>query len=484
LFNQGIRLLVRDLLALIIFTPPCLAKAVTNPPTENVISLRNILEDLVIEEARSQIQRLGSKVRSQFVPDEVAAYALNRLPPLYASTDRGWLQQRKRANTDLRAQIVNAVQQGMIKARKDPLRRPKPMPQVELESTALSLSKLGKLLNNPELTWKEVPAALEEALAKGVQGIIVPLNTSVDPNQRRVSEIMSYLKRSKIHSNQVGDRNIDSQKQDRDRANGSSKAPDKLSSHHFESITLPDKEFESYMLTASCFFVNALEKVIVPIAKSQTERLAMVLARKVKLEDVVVYALNRLPPLYATSEQGLIQQRQRANEELANEIESVVVQAILTLSKAPKRLVGPLPLTKFDQEHEQALIEIRQILKREDITWRNVHLIAGKALEYASRNRAEWMKQWETLGQIYKDLSLEPGDADLSLIDGYQGDVLVIRANSRQVFGSLVDNPRTLAANTLVSLPKVAYIELRSPLFDFPLTYTRREMVDDGVLPE
>ncbi|NJM28027.1 MAG: late competence development ComFB family protein [Pseudanabaena sp. RU_4_16] len=162
----------------------------TTPPTDYVISLRNILEDLVIEEARSQIQRLGSRVRTQFIPGEVAAYALNRLPPLYASTDRGWLQQRKRANTDLRAQIINAVQQGMIAVRKDPLRHPKPMPQIELESTALSLSKLGKLLNKPELKWKEVPAALEEALVNGSQGI-VPLNTAIDPNQRRVSEIMS-----------------------------------------------------------------------------------------------------------------------------------------------------------------------------------------------------------------------------------------------------------------------------------------------------
>ncbi len=455
----------------------------TTTPPDKIISLRNILEDLVVEEARTQIQRLGSKVRSQFVQDEVAAYALNRLPPLYASTDRGWLQQRKRANTDLRPQIVNAVQQGMIAARKDPLRKPKPMPQIELESTALSLSKLSKLLNKPELTWKEVPAALEHSLANGIQGI-APLSNSVDPNQRRVTEIMSYLKRSKIQNHQVGDRDLGSPKYDLKRASGSGKPDNKFSNHYMEAKTLPDKEFESYMLAASCFFVNALEKVIVPIARTQMERLASVLAKKERLENVVAYALNRLPPLYATSEQGLIQQRQRAQEELANEVESVVVQAILTLSKAPKRLVGPLPLTKFALEHEQALIELRRILKRDDITWRNVYLIVGKALEYASRNRAEWMKQWETLGQIYKDLSLEPGDADLSLIDGYQGDVLVIRANSRKVFGSLVDNPRTLAANTLVSLPEVAYIELRSPLFDFPLTYTRSEMVDDGVLPE
>jgi hypothetical protein len=443
------------------------------------------LEDLVVDEAKEQIQRLGSKVRVQLALDEVAAYALNRLPPLYASTDRGWLQQRKRANNELRLQITNAVHHGMMAVRRDPLRQPKPIPPVELESAALSLSKLAKLLNKPELTWKEVPAAVEEALVNGSQGI-VPINLITDPTQRRVSELMGYLKRSKVHhkgsDRQDGDRNTQKTNSEHSLADDFHKDTHK-SHHHVEAAPVKDKEFESYMLSASCFFVNALEKVIIPIARSQMERLDAVLARKVKLEDVVAYSLNRLPPLYATCEQGLIQQRHRAQAELASEIESTVVQSILTLSKSPKRLVGPLPLARFNLEHEQALVELRQILKRGDITWRNVHAIVEKALEYVRRNRVNWRQQWQTLGQIYDDLSLQPGDADITLIDSTQGDVLTIKANSRKVFGVLVDNPRDLAAATLMSLPEVAYIELRSSLFDFPLTYTRSEMVDDGVLP-
>ncbi|WP_019498197.1 late competence development ComFB family protein [Pseudanabaena sp. PCC 6802] len=457
----------------------------TTPSPEYAISIRNVLEDLVVDEAKEQIQRLGSKVRIQLALGEVAAYALNRLPPLYASTDRGWLQQRKRANNELRSQIINAVHHGMMAVRRDPLRQPKPIPQIELESTALALSKLAKLLNKPELTWKEVPAAVEEALVNGSQGI-VPINLITDPTQRRVSELMGYLKRSKVHhkgcDRQDGDRNAKKTNTEQTLADESHKENHK-SHHHVDTPPVKDKEFESYMLSASCFFVNALEKVIVPIAQAQMERLDTVLSRKVKLEDVVAYSLNRLPPLYATCEQGLLQQRHRAHAELASEIESTVVQSILTLSKSPKRLVGPLPLARFNLEHEQALVELRQILKRGDITWRNVNTIVEKALEYVRRNRVNWRQQWQTLGQIYDDLSLQPGDADITLIDSTQGDVLTIKANSRKVFGVLVDNPRDLAAATLMSLPEVAYIELRSSLFDFPLTYTRSEMVDDGVLP-
>jgi hypothetical protein len=462
-----------------------LVKAVTTPSPEYAIDLRNVLEDLVVDEAKEQIQRLGNKVRIQIALGEVAAYALNRLPPLYASTDRGWLQQRKRANTELKSQIINAVHHGMMAVRRDPLRQPKPIPQIELESTALSLSRLANLLNKSELTWKDVPAAVEAALVNGAQGII-PINLITDPTQRRVSELMSYLKRSKVHhkvsEKQDSDRNTKKTNQESSLLDNPHKASDMLHQQQ-EAVVAKDKEFDSYMLSASCLFVNALERVIIPIAQTQMQRLDTVLARKVKLEDVVAYSLNRLPPLYATCEQGLLQQRHRANAELASEIESTVVQSILTLSKSPKRLVGPLPLARFNLEYEQALIELRQILKRGDITWRNVHTIVEKALEYVRRNRVDWRQQWQTLGQIYNDLSLQPGDADITLVDSTQGNVLTIKANSRKVFGTLVDNPRELASITLTSLPEVAYIELRSSLFDFPLTYTRSEMVDDGVLP-
>ena len=44
--------------------------------------------------------------------------------------------------------------------------------------------------------------------------------------------------------------------------------------------------------------------------------------------DIAAYALNRLPPLYATTEEGANYQRQRAREELQNLIQEQVAEAI------------------------------------------------------------------------------------------------------------------------------------------------------------
>ena len=60
-------------------------------------SCRNALEELVIEEAEAQYKRLGADVKKRVDLSEVIAYTLNRLPPMYATTQRGWVQQRKKA---------------------------------------------------------------------------------------------------------------------------------------------------------------------------------------------------------------------------------------------------------------------------------------------------------------------------------------------------------------------------------------------------
>jgi hypothetical protein len=44
--------------------------------------------------------------------------------------------------------------------------------------------------------------------------------------------------------------------------------------------------------------------------------------------DIAAYALNRLPPLYATTEEGASYQRQRAKEELQNLIHEQVECAV------------------------------------------------------------------------------------------------------------------------------------------------------------
>jgi myo-inositol catabolism protein IolC len=77
-------------------------------------TIKNALEEIVVLEVQEQLTHLNQPSRAAINISEVAAFALNRLPTLYVSTSRGWLQQRKRAHNELRHQIVSAVQQALL----------------------------------------------------------------------------------------------------------------------------------------------------------------------------------------------------------------------------------------------------------------------------------------------------------------------------------------------------------------------------------
>ena len=58
-------------------------------------------------EVREQLKHLNQSVRENINLSDVTALALNRLPTLYASTSRGWQQQRKRAYNEQVDLILN-----------------------------------------------------------------------------------------------------------------------------------------------------------------------------------------------------------------------------------------------------------------------------------------------------------------------------------------------------------------------------------------
>jgi len=120
-------------------------------------SCRNALEELVIEEAEAQYKRLGADVKKRVDLSEVIAYTLNRLPPMYATTQRGWVQQRKKASQELGAAIAKTVRNGFLSTQSDVLRQGDPIPDHELISQARSLFKLRKLFSKDYLKWKDVP---------------------------------------------------------------------------------------------------------------------------------------------------------------------------------------------------------------------------------------------------------------------------------------------------------------------------------------
>ncbi len=86
-------------------------------------SLKNVLEEIVVVEVQNQLKQLSKASREIINLSEVTAFALNRLPALYASNSRGWLQQRKRAHNELRDQVVSAVQNALLGVKRNPIRK-------------------------------------------------------------------------------------------------------------------------------------------------------------------------------------------------------------------------------------------------------------------------------------------------------------------------------------------------------------------------
>ena len=123
---------------------------------------RNIMETLVEKEVSRQIGKLPPQVANYLRPVEIITYALNRLPALYACSERGLQQQLKKAQQEQGPQIVQAVRWAIMAVQQDPLRKFVPFKQ---EEQAQILSELRTLLKDETIDWDNLPKAVERALS-------------------------------------------------------------------------------------------------------------------------------------------------------------------------------------------------------------------------------------------------------------------------------------------------------------------------------
>lgn len=79
---------------------------------------RNAMEPLAIEEIERQMQQLPMQVANSIDKADAIAYALNRLPPLYATTEEGWTWQQERARETLQHLICKAASWGLRAAQR------------------------------------------------------------------------------------------------------------------------------------------------------------------------------------------------------------------------------------------------------------------------------------------------------------------------------------------------------------------------------
>ena len=84
------------------------------------LSYCNAMEPLVAAEIEHQLQRLPEHLASAIDRSQAICYALNRLPPLYATTQEGWEWQQKNAQGTLRRLIVQAAGWGLQAAQRQP----------------------------------------------------------------------------------------------------------------------------------------------------------------------------------------------------------------------------------------------------------------------------------------------------------------------------------------------------------------------------
>jgi len=354
-------------------------------------SCKNAIEEIVIEEVQSQLTKAPQSQRNIVNINDVAAYALNRLPPMYATSQQGWSQQRRRAKTEFIGQIEVMVRRALVNAKPDVLRDVTPLPEKETENQAGALVKLQQLFGVDDMTWRDLPAVLDNAL------MTVKLKSAVNYTYMHESRRSSLALQQQLRNSDYQGASITwkgrntQQRQFRNDTN-----------------TTDMKDFASYMNTAVYSFRNVLEKLVLSLAYHQVQKLHPDLAQTIDLGEVMAYTLNRLPTMYATTERGYRELRQRAKEQHGRQVVAIINEAIATILQNPKPDRPPLPFARFEAEQEEALEQLQWMLQRDDITWRNVTAVIEATLHRAIESGLTWRRYNEyenpTIAEIRRDL--------------------------------------------------------------------------------
>jgi hypothetical protein len=162
------------------------------PQTENPPqTYQNVMEVLVQEEIERQLKNYPVTLTQYLNKLEVATYALNRLPALYASSEKGKNIQKLIGQKQYREEIRKAVRQGFAAIQRDPLRVSIPLiSEIEEEYytaiTALkdlqSLLEEQNFLDYQDITWDNLVKVVRHALAKAAW-VGLPPQTSDQTHQ-------------------------------------------------------------------------------------------------------------------------------------------------------------------------------------------------------------------------------------------------------------------------------------------------------------
>ncbi len=311
---------------------------------------RNVLLPLVYEEATRQLQKAGAKNNISLA--DVVAYSLNRIPPLFISRAQEWQTQLTLLKTTLSEKIAEVVHKGILEARKPRLEPVTPLATREMMTPMYALIKLRELLKQPEMTWLTLPLSLE--------GYLLEIN--------RNSGTKGFTRQEETSS-------IASQ-----------------------------QEYDQYLLPARLSMVNGIEQIIYRLSLTRLDTLPPKLApfaRLIRVDEVMAVALNCLPPMYATTDEGLKRFRYHSRMQIGSQVAEIVTKAVITLGQEASKnfAVPPLVFQTIRQERQEGIARINWMLKRKDITWENSYSLILEAID---RLRLTGELDWQRITPVAK----------------------------------------------------------------------------------
>ncbi|MEM9273891.1 MAG: late competence development ComFB family protein [Cyanobacteria bacterium P01_F01_bin.143] len=148
------------------------SERITSKATEEKHIAKNVMEELVTEEINKQLKRYPRKVAKFINQVEVFTYALNRLPPLYASSHKGFNRQKIRGKAELQITITRTVRDGIKQVQNDLIRISNPLTmelnsvEQELAEAQEALQELSVFFPTKNLSWKNINKIVKPILIK------------------------------------------------------------------------------------------------------------------------------------------------------------------------------------------------------------------------------------------------------------------------------------------------------------------------------
>ncbi len=126
---------------------------------------------------------------------------------------------------------------------------------------------------------------------------------------------------------------------------------------------------------------NAMETLVREEIDRQLTEADTVYPQNFDRSDAIAYALNRLPALYATTQEGWDRQMKRARRGLMDLVSMTVTWGINEAQRKYKPCETPLASEQVRPPAERALAELQLLFGREDLSWDNLSAVVHEAVQ-------------------------------------------------------------------------------------------------------